>query len=133
MRSKLKALSFLWPNGVRGPLALGSVTYLIFSISTYAQSPAADDAITRNIASTPPYSVLPSSPAIASRGGQSNPAQVLKLKAQLLRLGYEVGSLDAEITAKFKSAVFYFQTAKNLPATGSLDPTTIDVLERIEK
>lgn len=92
---------------------------------------------TRNEESTPRSTILPSSPAISPRIHSAAVTEreevVLIAKAVLLRLGYSVGRLDGNITAKLKAAVFRFQEARNLPATGELDVDTLGVLGAVRK
>lgn len=95
-----------------------------------AESPLLD-AIrnSRNEDSTPRDSILPVSPAIA--GSNQEPASsketavILRTKAFLLRLGYEVGRLNGRITAKYKAAIFRYQQAHGIPASGELDDATL--------
>ena len=90
--------------------------------------------LSRNERSTPRESVLPGSPAISPLGtkgsiGADEAAQVMRTKAFLLRLGYDVGRLDQRITAKFRAAIFQFQKANKLPPSGMLDDATLKNLE----
>jgi len=86
----------------------------------------------RNENSTPRISILPVSPAVASnkvRTSDSIDAEtVLRLKAILMHLGYDVGQPNSGITAKFKAAVYKYQKGNHLPATGKLDPATLHAL-----
>jgi hypothetical protein len=83
----------------------------------------------RNEDSTPRNAVLPVSPAIA--GPNQEPASsektalILRTKAFLLQLGYDVGRLDGRITAKYKAAIFRYQQAHRIPASGELDDATL--------
>ncbi len=98
-----------------------------------AESPLWDAMHTsRNEDSTPRDAILPVSPAIA--GSNQEPASskeialILRSKAFLLRLGYEVGRLDGRITAKYKAAIFRYQRAHGIPASGELDDATLGKL-----
>ncbi|WP_417585991.1 peptidoglycan-binding domain-containing protein [Nitrincola sp.] len=80
---------------------------------------------TRNHQSSPSTSILPFSPAITDQIDDGAPASiVLLVKSQLLKLGYEPGSLDGEITGRFRMAVFQFQRNRQLNATGTIDLQT---------
>ena len=80
----------------------------------------------RNERSTPRNSVLPVSPATApNQAGNHNAATIQLAKAVLLSLGYQVGRLDDRVTAKFKAALFQYQSAHHLPASGNLDDITL--------
>ena len=83
----------------------------------------------RNERSTPRDSVLPVSPAIArpdqDAHTETNTALILRTKAFLVQLGYDVGRLDGRITAKLKAAIFRYQQAHGLPVSGELDDATI--------
>jgi peptidoglycan hydrolase-like protein with peptidoglycan-binding domain len=83
----------------------------------------------RNENSTPRNSILPASPAIAQPiTGFATPTNdwlIAQTKAVLLQLGYEPGSLDGRITARFKAALFSFQRAHDLSATGEPDAATL--------
>ena len=86
----------------------------------------------RNENSTPRNSILPVSPAITGLSQEPTPtkesAMILRTKAFLLLLGYDVGRLDARITAKFKAAIFRYQQAHGLPTSGELDDVTLGKL-----
>ncbi len=86
----------------------------------------------RNEDSTPRNAVLPVSPAIARSSQEpvssKETAVVLRAKAFLLRLGYDVGRLDGRITAKYKAAIFRYQRAHGIPASGELDDGTLGKL-----
>ena len=80
----------------------------------------------RNERSTPRNSVLPVSPATApNQAGNHNAATIQLAKAVLLSLGYQVGRLDDRVTAKFKAALFQYQSAHHLLASGNLDDITL--------
>lgn len=51
-------------------------------------------------------------------------------QAQLLRLGYDIGTPDGMLGRKTVAAIRAFQTDRRLPVTGSLDRTTQDELRR---
>ncbi len=86
----------------------------------------------RNEDSTPRETILPVSPAIAESSQEpvssKETAVVLRTKAFLLRLGYDVGRLDGRITAKYKAAIFRYQQAHGIPASGDLDDVTLGKL-----
>lgn len=88
--------------------------------------------LARNEDSTPRNSVLPSSPAILPKsetGSAIAPQTTIKfVKAQLLQLGYSVGSLDGSVTASFKAALFEFQKAHGISADGKLSEQTLRLL-----
>lgn len=87
----------------------------------------------RNENSTPRNSVLPASPAIAAPPGAGpsdvDPERTLQTKAKLLKLGYDVGSLDESMSARFKATLFKFQKANGLNPSGKLDHETFTKLE----
>ena len=86
-------------------------------------------AVYRNERSTPRDSILPFSPAIAPHEPIDRlPAATPLAKAILRRLGYNVGRLDGRATARFKAAVFQFQRARGLTASGELDLATLRTL-----
>ena len=127
----------------RAILVGGAITLSIFAslwISSAGSSEQsrddafADEARTsRNENSTPRESILPASPAIAAPTAGSSKsistASVLRAKAILLLLGYEVGRLDRNFSAKFKAALFRYQRAHGLAASGDFDETTIRALD----
>lgn len=83
----------------------------------------------RNERSTPRNSVLPVSPATALKQPEEHNAAAIQLaKAILLSLGYQVGRLDNRVTAKFKAALFRYQRAHHLPASGNLDQPTLQFM-----
>lgn len=83
----------------------------------------------RNEDSTPRDAVLPVSPAIVGLSQEptssKETAVILRTKAFLLLLGYDVGRLDGRITAKYKAAMFRYQRAHGIPASGELDDVTL--------
>ena len=98
-----------------------------------AESPLLDTMHnSRNEDSTPRNAVLPVSPAIARSSQEpvssKETAVVLRTKAFLLQLGYDVGRLDGRITAKYKAAIFRYQQAHGIPASGELDDVTLGKL-----
>ena len=82
----------------------------------------------RNTDSTPPESILPSSPAIAVEQNSGDVSAVLRAKAVLTRLGYDVGRFDEVKSAKLKAAVYRFQKAHGLETSGDLDGPTLTLL-----
>lgn len=99
--------------------------------STMLASLGGDD---RNTSSTPPNSVLPSSPAIAQKvkilPGNSGKFRDLVLRAQLALYtrGYEVGSVDGDLHARTSAAIFHFQTDKGLVPDGRLTNEVLSAL-----
>lgn len=89
----------------------------------------------RNENSTPRTSILPISPAIldfhsSTDAGEDGEA-ILRSKALLMRLGYEIGRVDKRITAKFKAAIFKYQQGHNIPPTGILNKATLQKLRGV--
>ena len=117
----------------RTVVIFGSLALMAFfddgNFEVYAEGGVFDNMHnSRNEYSTPRNSILPVSPAIADlKLNSEKPIGQIKLlrsKALLMYLGYDVGRLDGRVTAKFKAAVFKYQKAHKLAATGELDDTT---------
>lgn len=85
----------------------------------------------RNVASTPPSTVLPSSPAIARRvkilPGNSAKFRKAVTEAQLALLarGYDVGQLNGELHARLMAAVYRYQSEAGMVPTGRLTGETL--------
>ena len=100
------------------------------SVTGRVEVPLLDTGNSRNENSTPRAGILPVSPAIATsnRNPDSETTLILRAKAYLLRLGYDVGRLDGRITARYKAALFQYQRAHGLHASGELDNVTLSEL-----
>jgi hypothetical protein len=92
---------------------------------------------TRNVNSTPINSVLPISPATAHSRKSSETRKgkelILKAKGLLFSGGFDAGTLNEFVTARFKVALFNFQKANKLTPTGLLDDETIKALGGLER
>lgn len=84
----------------------------------------------RNEASTPPYSVLPSTPAITRKVSRPDEFRDLVIRAQLAlhTRGYEVGKVDGELHARATAALFRFQTENGLVPDGRLNSEVLSAL-----
>lgn len=82
----------------------------------------------RNENSTPRESILPFSPAIAGQRQNPEVDAVLRSKAILTMLGYDVGRFDDRMSAKLTAAVYRFQKAHDLRPSGRLDTSTLQKL-----
>lgn len=87
----------------------------------------ADDHVGRNESSVPRNSVLPFSPAIAT--AQIEDSLILKAKLALHTRGYEVGTIDGFLSARFLASLIYFQRDNGLSETGKLDTPTREALK----
>ena len=91
-------------------------------------------ASTRNEASTPPSSILPSSPAIAKKltvlPGNSKKFRELVLRTQLALVsrGYDVGEINGEVHARTVAAVYEYQSRSGLIPTGKITNETLGSL-----
>lgn len=89
---------------------------------------------TRNYDSTPPSTVLPSSPAIATapkplRGNTSRFQSVVRqVQLGLRSYGYYQGAIDGVVGPATKTAIVKFQTDYNLKVTGTITPQVLDAL-----
>lgn len=110
-----------WPEMTKTNIC-GLAISLLLSTSALA-----DDEPGRNESSVPRNSVLPFSPAIAV--GQNEDSSILMAKLALHRKGYEVGSIDGFISARYVASLVYFQRDYGLPETGKLDIPTRKALE----
>lgn len=82
----------------------------------------------RNENSTPRESVLPFSPAITGQRQSAEVETVLRSKAILTTLGYDVGRFDDRASAKLAAAVYRFQKAHGLRPSGKLNRSTLQKL-----
>ncbi len=89
---------------------------------------------TRNEASTPPNSVLPSSPAIARKlkilPGNSPKFREVVLRTQiaLLAQGYQVGEVNGELHARTVAALYRYQETMGEVPSGRLTDTSLSLL-----
>lgn len=94
---------------------------------------------TRNERSTPPSSILPSSPATTpqslyspSQSEAASPSRdqiadvVRKVQMGLMAYGYYDGVLDGVVGPKTREALTRFQTDYNLKVTGTITPEVLD-------
>jgi len=98
-----------------------------------ASPPKLQEPSGRNTRSTPPSSILPSSPATTSLDkvkGNSKAFKVLLMKAQLslYALGFYSGSIDGISGSETKAAISSYQNTHGLPVTGSLNDELLDSL-----
>jgi len=83
----------------------------------------------RNERSTPPSSVLPSSPAIAPQGEVSQIRTIVRrVQMALQALGYYTGSIDGVVGSQTRAALVRFQTDYSLRVTGTITPEVLDAL-----
>ncbi len=88
----------------------------------------------RNTDSTPPSSVLPSSPKISSDlqkiRGNSAAYKLLVMKVQLALygLGFYNGAIDGLPGPNTMSGIVRYQQSKGLPVTGTIDDALLDAL-----
>lgn len=117
--------------------SIGSIvllTILLLGTASYAGDDTNAERVidtmqaSRNTDSTPPESILPSSPAIAGQYNGTDIAAVLRAKAVLTKLGYDVGRLDEVRSAKLKAAIYRFQRSRALETNGDLDAPTLKLL-----
>ena len=89
---------------------------------------------TRNVSSTPPNSVLPSSAAIAKKltvlPGNSKKFQDLVMRVQiaLMQKGYDVGAVDGSLHARSTAAIYRYQDDRGMVPSGKLTPETLSAL-----
>ena len=93
---------------------------------------AADAAAHRQLrhGSPPPAPALTSETinAAAPQGASSEPAIIVKTEVLLDRDGFSPGEIDGKNGDNFRKALAAFQQAKNLAASGKLDPETWNAL-----
>ncbi|WP_129794049.1 His-Xaa-Ser repeat protein HxsA [Sphingosinicella sp. CPCC 101087] len=83
----------------------------------------------RNQRSTPPSSVLPSSPAIApSREATSVQSIVRQVQLALQALGYYTGTIDGISGPQTRAAIVRYQTDYSLKVTGTITPEVLNAL-----
>lgn len=88
----------------------------------------------RNTRSTPPSSILPSSPAntkLDKVKGNSKAFKLLLMKTQLslYALGFYSGSIDGISGSETKAAISSYQNTHGLPVTGSINDELLDSLK----
>ncbi len=87
----------------------------------------------RNERSTPRSFVLPATPGIAFEqerqvAERADQGQIAKCAGRLKDLGYELGDRRLMLNVQLVEAVYHFQTEQHLPATGRLDPATMNAM-----
>jgi His-Xaa-Ser repeat protein HxsA len=98
-------------------------------------APRATPAPSRNQRSTPPSSVLPSSPAIAPNTLFSRPSEstissvVRRVQIGLQAYGYYHGALDGVVGKETRAALVRFQTDFKLNVTGTITPEVLDAFK----
>lgn len=144
MGGKLYAADKLSGCKMRGGLVVVLLT-VVGLVSTFGSSraddvdPAASEGVldtmqsSRNENSTPRESILPFSPAIAGHRQADEVDIVLRSKAILTKLGYDVGRFDEKTSAKLAAAVYRFQKARSLHPSGRLDAATLNKLGIMQK
>lgn len=87
---------------------------------------------TRNKNSTPPTSVLPSSPALNLEKLSGNSSKFVKLTVKVQMLLYAYGFYTGEITGKVNletsTALSKYQMTNGLPVTGKIDDATVKMM-----
>ncbi|WP_222926955.1 His-Xaa-Ser repeat protein HxsA [Sphingomonas gilva] len=89
----------------------------------------------RNTRSTPPSSVLPSSPAIAPSRLFSSPSNdaissvVRRVQLGLQSYGYYHGAIDGVVGKDTRAALVRFQTDFSLKVTGTITPEVLDAFK----
>ena len=112
-----------------------------WSSSMRIDAPSADAALgtleeasTRNESSTPPNSVLPSSPAIARKlvvlPGNSKKFRdiVMRVQIALVSRGYEVGAVDGSLHARTVAAIYGYQSDAGMIPSGKITTETLSFL-----
>ena len=112
-----------------------------WSSSMRSDAPSADAALgtleeasTRNKSSTPPNSVLPSSPAIARKlivlPGNSKKFRdiVMRVQIALVSRGYEVGAVDGSLHARTVAAIYRYQSDAGMIPSGKITTETLSFL-----
>jgi len=100
--------------------------------SEFETSP--QSATERNERSVPRSFILPATPGVAFEQEAQNSdavrqAQMAKCVAALRALGYQQTDSKTFLNAKLVEAVYTYQRAHNLPATGRLDELTMGMLK----
>lgn len=102
--------------------------------TTPAPEPA--PAPTRNERSTPPSSILPSSPATAPREAPSRSqieSVVLQVQIGLAGYGYYEGPLDGVMGPMTREALRRFQADYGLDVTGTITPEVLDAFKIVAR
>ncbi len=93
-----------------------------------------EETSTRNVSSTPPNSVLPSSPAIARKlivlPGNSKKFRdiVMRVQIALISRGYEVGAVDGSLHARTVAAIYRYQGDAGMVPSGKVTTETLSFL-----
>lgn len=99
-----------------------------------APGPLSTGATTRNDTSTPPNSILPSSPAIARKltilPGNSQKFRELVLRTQIAlhSKGYHVGEVNGELHARTVAALYQYQEDAGEVPSGRLTAASLSLL-----
>ena len=88
----------------------------------------------RNERSVPRSFILPATPGVAfeqeaQQADAARQAQIAKCVGALRVLGYQPGDSKTVLNAKLVEAVYTYQLAHTLPATGRLDELTMGMLK----
>ena len=88
----------------------------------------------RNERSVPRSFILPATPGVTfeqeeQNAGEARQAQIAKCVEALRSLGYQQADSKTFLNAKLVEAVYTYQRAHNLPATGRLDERTMGMLK----
>jgi His-Xaa-Ser repeat protein HxsA len=93
-----------------------------------------EETSTRNVSSTPPNSVLPSSPAIARKlivlPGNSKKFRdiIMRVQIALISRGYEVGAVDGSLHARTVAAIYRYQGDAGMVPSGKVTTETLSFL-----
>lgn len=93
----------------------------------------------RNVQSTPPSAVLPSSPALTRKlkvlPGNSEKFRNIVMRAQiaLSSRGYDIGAVSGEIDARTTAAIYEFQDGSGMVPSGRLTPETLSALGIVQQ
>lgn len=102
-------------------------------------TPRPTPAPTRNERSTPPSSILPSSPATAPQGLSPAPSRsqiegvVLQVQIGLASYGYYEGALDGIMGPLMRDALRRFQSDYGLEVTGTITPEVLDAFKIVAR
>lgn len=112
--------------------------------TTPAPAPQPTPAPSRNERSTPPSSILPSSPATAPQSLYTTPSNsdaspsraqiedvVKRVQIGLMAYGYYDGDIDGMVGPQTRAALTRFQTDFNLKVTGTITPEVLDAFKII--
>jgi His-Xaa-Ser repeat protein HxsA len=106
----------------------------IIAPSADAAPTTLEETSTRNVSSTPPNSVLPSSPAIARKlivlPGNSKKFRdiVMRVQIALISRGYEVGAVDGSLHARTVAAIYRYQGDAGMVPSGKVTTETLSFL-----